>query len=281
MLSLSSTYFIWKRDLLHWWRDKVSIVASLMFPVVFLLVLGGGLNGAMGSLDSVPSETLGELRVDFKQYIFPGILGLNLLFISFFGGASIVADREFGILKEIKVAPTSRVAVAVGKIVGGATQAMLQATLVFALAPLAGVHLSVRLFLLSWPVMFVVALSMTALSVAIAMKMRYMKGFQSVTQTLAFPLIFLSGAFFPLGNLPAWLDVVVKVNPVSYGIDALRQAALLAQGVSAETLSQAGASGLVMQVFGHTFTLAQDLLIVGGLGLALGALSVYWFSQQD
>ncbi len=278
MASVASTYFIWKRDLLHWWRDKISIVASFMFPVVFLLVLGGGLNGAVGALGEIPGR---DLPLDFRQYIFPGILGLNLLFISFFTGATIVADREFGILKEIKVAPTSRVAVALGKTLGGTTQAILQALLVFLLAPLAGLQVSLALFLFCLPVMFVVAFAMTSLSVAIAMRMRYVKGFQSIIQTLSFPLIFLSGAFFPLINLPLWLEIVVKINPVSYAIDALRQATFLAQGASAEFLATAGAKGLVMQVFGHTMTLAQDIVLIGVLGAAVCTLAVVWFNRQD
>lgn len=277
-MSLAATYFIWKRDLLHWWRDKVSIVASFMFPVVFLLVLGGGLNGAMGALGEIPGR---DRPLDFRQYIFPGILGLNLLFISFFTGATIVADREFGILKEIKVAPTSRVAVALGKTLGGTTQALLQALLVFILAPLAGLQVSLWLFVFCLPVMFVVAFAMTSLSVAIAMRMRYVKGFQSIIQTLAFPLIFLSGAFFPLINLPLWLEIVVKLNPVSYAIDALRQATFLAQGASAEFLESAGDAGLVMQVLGHPITLAQDMALIAGLGVAACALAVFWFNRQD
>lgn len=278
MHALQSTYFIWKRDLLHWWRDKASIVGSFMFPVVFLLVLGGGLNGSMGALATLPTDGAENLNIDFKQYIFPGIVGLNLLFISFFTGTSIVADREFGILKEIKVAPISRTAVALGKTLGGATQAMMQATLIFVLTPLAGIRISPQLLLWSWPVMFLVALSMTAMSVAIAMQMRYVKGFQSFVQILSFPMIFLSGAFFPLGRLPIWLEVIVKINPVSYGIDALRQVSLLAQGVSPASLAD---TGLVMQLFDFTFSLQHDLLVIATFGLLMLGLAVYFFSQQD
>lgn len=278
MHALQSTYFIWKRDLLHWWRDKASIVGSFMFPVVFLLVLGGGLNGSMGALATLPTDGAENLNIDFKQYIFPGIVGLNLLFISFLTGTSIVADREFGILKEIKVAPISRTAVALGKTLGGATQAMMQATLIFVLTPLAGINISPQLLLWSWPVMFLVALSMTAMSVAIAMQMRYVKGFQSFVQILSFPMIFLSGAFFPLGGLPIWLEVIVKINPVSYGIDALRQVSLLAQGVSPASLAD---TGLVMQLFDFTFSLQHDLLVVATFGLLMLGLAVYFFSQQD
>lgn len=277
MYALQSTYYIWKRDLLHWWRDKASIVGSFIFPVVFLLLLGGGLNGAMGSLAQVPGgESL--VNIDFKQYIFPGIVGLNLLFIAFFSGTSIVTDREHGILKEIKVAPISRTTVALGKTFGGSTQAMLQATLVFLLAPLAGIAITPQLVLWSLPVMFLVALAMTAMSVAVAMKMRYVQGFQSFIQILSFPMIFLSGAFFPLVNLPLWLEIVVKINPVSYGIDALRRIALLAQGVPLDALAE---SGLVMELFGYTLSLRDDLLVIAAFGLLMLALAVYQFNQQE
>lgn len=278
MYALQSTYYIWRRDLLHWWRDKASIVGSFVFPVVFLMLLSGGLNGAMGPLALVNTDGSQPVNISFKQYIFPGIVGLNLLFIAFFSGTSIVTDREFGVLKEIKVAPISRTAIALGKALGGSTQAMLQATLVFLLAPLAGVPITPQLILLSWPVMFLVALAMTTMSVAIAMQMRYVKGFQSFIQILTFPMIFLSGAFFPLNDLPLWMDIVVKINPVSYGIDALRKVSLLAQGVSLDSLA---GSGLAIQWFDRTLTLRDDLLVIATFGLLMLLLGVYWFNKQE
>ncbi|HDL48552.1 MAG TPA: ABC transporter, partial [Actinobacteria bacterium] len=137
--SIAAVGIIWRREIIRWWRDKTRIIGSLGMPIIFLLIFGVGLSGAMGSLIG---EGSGGPTIDFKQYIFPGIIAMNVFFASIFNGISLVYDREFGILKEVLVAPVNRASVAFGKTLGGATVATVQGTLVFLFAPLVGVTLT-------------------------------------------------------------------------------------------------------------------------------------------
>lgn len=265
---------IWRRELIRWWRDKTRIIGSLGFPLIFLFVFGSGLSGAMGSLAG------GAADVAFEQFIFPGIIALNVFFAAIFNGISLVFDREFGILKEVLVAPISRSAVALGKTLGGATVATFQGTLVFLFAPLVGVTLTPGLVLAMWPVMFVGAFAISAFGVVIAARMRRTESFQVVNQFVALPLIFLSGAFFPLQGLPAWMEVFVKVNPISYAVDALRRLVLAAQGVTSETVDL-GALGLGIEIGGHLMSVGESVLVVIGFGVVLNVLAMWLVSLKD
>jgi ABC-2 type transport system permease protein len=271
----SAVWIIWRRELIRWWRDKTRIVGSLGFPLIFLLVFGSGLSGAMGSLAG------GSAAIDFEQFIFPGIIAMNVFFASIFNGISLVFDREFGILKEVLVAPISRSAVALGKTLGGATVATAQGTLVFLFAPIVGVDLSVGLVLQMWPVMFVGAFGLSSMGVAMAARMRRTESFQVINQFVTFPLIFLSGAFFPLQGLPAWLEVVVKINPISYAVDALRRLVLDAQGITDVVGDRLGSLGLGMEVGGHLMTVTEDVLVVIGFGLVMNVLAMWLVSLRD
>lgn len=266
---------IWRRELIRWWRDKTRIVSSLGFPLIFLFVFGSGLSGAMGSLAG------GAADIDFEQFIFPGIIALNVFFASIFNGVSLVFDREFGILKEVLVAPISRSAVALGKTLGGATVATFQGTLVFLFAPLVGVTLTVGLILTMWPVMFAGAFAMSAFGVVLAARMRRTESFQVINQFVALPLIFLSGAFFPLHGLPAWMDVFVRLNPISYAVDALRRLVLAAQGITPETVGNMGELGLGIEIGGHLMSVWDSVLVVIGFGLVLNALAMWLVSLKD
>lgn len=266
---------IWRRELIRWWRDKTRIVSSLGFPLIFLFVFGSGLSGAMGSLAG------GAADVDFEQFIFPGIIALNVFFASIFNGVSLVFDREFGILKEVLVAPISRSAVALGKTLGGATVATFQGTLVFLFAPLVGVTLTVGLVLTMWPVMFAGAFAMSAFGVVLAARMRRTESFQVINQFVALPLIFLSGAFFPLQGLPTWMDVFVRLNPISYAVDALRRLVLAAQGITPETVGNMGELGLGIEIGGHLMSVWDSVLVVIGFGLVLNALAMWLVSLKD
>lgn len=266
---------IWRRELIRWWRDKTRIVGSLGFPLIFLFVFGSGLSGAMGSLAG------GAADVDFEQFIFPGIIALNVFFASIFNGVSLVFDREFGILKEVLVAPISRSAVALGKTLGGATVATFQGTLVFLFAPLVGVTLTVGLVLTMWPVMFAGAFAMSAFGVVLAARMRRTESFQVINQFVALPLIFLSGAFFPLQGLPTWMDVFVRLNPISYAVDALRRLVLAAQGITPETVGNMGELGLGIEIGGHLMSVWDSVLVVIAFGLVLNALAMWLVSLKD
>lgn len=281
MHNLHAIHIIWRREMLRWWRDKPRIVGALSFPLIFLLVFGSGLSGAMGSLTQVGGVDSAGATVDFEQFIFPGIVAMSVFFTAVFSGVSVVYDREFGILKEVLVAPINRASVAIGKTLGGATVATLQGTMVFIFAPLAGISFSPILLLQLWPIMFLGAFAMTSMGVALASRMRSTEGFQVVNQFVTFPMIFLSGAFFPLRDLPAWMAVLVKLNPMTYAVDPLRRIVLEGQQLPPQILDQLAELGLGVALFGQQLTVWHDLIIVIGFGIVMNGLAMYLFSRQD
>ncbi|RJQ33386.1 MAG: ABC transporter [Actinobacteria bacterium] len=206
-------YVIWLRELKRYWVDKPRIISSLAQPLLFLFILGTGLS-------RIGSSKLGI------EFIFPGIIGMTLLFTSIFSAVSIVWDREFGFLKEVLVAPVSRTAVAIGKALGGASVAMIQGTLILLLAPFIGVVLNPIILIKLWSFMFLIAFSINSLGLIVAVRMKTMEGFQMVMNFFLFPMFLLSGALFPITSLPGWLSYLVRANPLTYGVDLLRQTLL-------------------------------------------------------
>ncbi|MFW6126408.1 MAG: ABC transporter permease [Chloroflexota bacterium] len=212
-------YIMWYRDILRFWRDRARLITSFAQPFLFLVVIGTGLSSGLALMG-------GAGDYDYIQFMYPGIIGMVVLFTGVMSGVTIVWDREFGFLKEVLVAPISRGAVAVGKALGGATIATTQGIVVLIFVPFVGVRISALQVLLLIPLMFVFAFSLTSLGILIASRIKSMEGFQVVMQLMMFPLFFLSLALFPVERLPGWLGIPVRLNPVSYGIDALRQAVL-------------------------------------------------------
>ena len=239
--TLRAIYIIWYRDLLRFWRDRTRLVASLAQPLLYLVVFGTGLSSALrGGAGGFPGAAGGGAGAgggggpvagfSYTQFIFPGIIGMAILFSAIFGAMSIVWDREFGFLKELLVAPIDRSAVAIGKTLGGATQAMIQGLVLLLLAPFIGVELTLSQVLALIPLTFTLAFALSALGVAIASKMKSMQGFQMVMTFLMMPMFFLSGALFPLTGLPGWMKVLTRLDPAAYGMDPLRRAVLGAGG---------------------------------------------------
>jgi ABC-2 type transport system permease protein len=190
---------------------------------------------------------------------------------------SIVWDREFGFLKEIQVAPISRPAVAVGKALGGSTVAMLQASLLLIVSPLVGVALNPLLVLQILGLLFLLAFALSAFGVAIASRMRSMEGFQVVMNFVLMPILFLSGAFFPLSGLPAWLAALTRIDPAAYAVDALRRVVLTSAGVPgdlANSLAFTGPSGDALPVL-------LEVVILAAFSLPALFLAVRWFGQQE
>jgi len=241
MNTLRAIYIIWYRDILRFRRDKARLVASLAQPLLYLVVFGTGLSSALrGGAGGFPGAAGGGAGAgggggpvagfSYTQFIFPGIIGMAILFSAIFGAMSIVWDREFGFLKELLVAPIDRSAVAIGKTLGGATQAMIQGLVLLLLAPFIGVELTLSQVLALIPLTFTLAFALSALGVAIASKMKSMQGFQMVMTFLMMPMFFLSGALFPLTGLPGWMKVLTRLDPAAYGMDPLRRAVLGAGG---------------------------------------------------
>ena len=160
--------------------------------------------------------------MSYQEFIFPGIVGQTLLFTSMFMGISVIWDREFGFLKGILVAPISRVSVFVGKMLGGSTDAVIQGSFVFVFSFLVAVHVSIVTFLISLPIMLLITFGMVSIGLTIASLMESLESFGVIQTFVNLPLFFLSGALFPLSFFPPWLESVSIVDPLTYGVDALR-----------------------------------------------------------
>ncbi|MFC1931336.1 ABC transporter permease [Chloroflexota bacterium] len=262
MKHLRGIYTIWYRDILRFWHDKMRVVGSITFPLLFLFVFGSGLSARMGALGP---------GIDFTQFIFPGIIGMTVLMSSFMAGVSLVWDREFGFLKEVLVAPISRASVAIGKTLGSATVALLQGILIILFAPLVGIHLSILTLLALVPLMLLLAASLGSLGILLATRIRSMEAFQATMQMLMFPMVFLSGAFFPLQELPVWMNILVKINPATYGIAPIRQV----------ILKTAPDSAFGINLFGHTMSLWDNVAVLAVFGAIMVLLAIWSFGNQE
>ena len=207
---------VWQREMIRFGKDRTRILSSLAQPLLFLFVLGSGL----GSLLSSAGGRSGGVAL--PTFLFPGVLAISVLFTAAFSGISIVWDREFGFLREMLVAPVSTTSILVGKAVGGATVATLQCVLLLALAGLVGVPYDPLMFLELLCLIFLMAFMICALGLMLAARLKQVQTAMPMVQLIITPLMFLSGALFPLGNLPTWLTVLTHVNPMTYAVEPLR-----------------------------------------------------------
>jgi len=254
------TWVVAYREMLRFVSDRPRLLSSFAMPIIFLVVFGAGFTKSMGAL--APG-------VNFIQFMYPGIIAMTVLTSSLFAGISVVWDREFGFLKEILVAPIARTGIVLGKAAGGTMVALVQALAMLVLAPFLGVTLNLQIVLLLIPMVAILSLGLSGLGILIASFMHSQQGFQVLVQILIFPLIFLAGVFFPINNVPAWMEFISKVNPLTYGVDAIRQIFL------------GSAVGLGVTVFGHTMTLLNEALLVGALGVVLLGAAVLAFNRQE
>ena len=206
---------VWRREIIRFRRDRLRMITSLMQPLLFLFVLGTGLS----SLFSGTSAS----NVNVRTFLFPGVLTLAVLFTAVFSAGSIVWDREFGFLREMLVAPVGRWAIVVGKCIGGATVATFQGLVLLALAGLVGVPYNPIMIVLVVAELMLIALMITAFGVMVAARIKTFQAFMAMTQVLMLPMFFLSGALFPLSNLPTWLTVLTHINPLTYAVDLVRR----------------------------------------------------------
>ncbi len=212
-MDLNAIYTIWLREIKRFYRAKSRIIGSLGMPFFFLALMGSGMNASF----SVPGAS------NYLDFMAPGILGMVILFGSMISGVSVIWDRQFGFLKEILVAPISRVSIVFGKTLGGATTALIQAMLMLLVSLLLGVQMpSLRGFILVLGFMTLTSVGIVALGLAFASKMEDPHGFQLIINFVIMPMFFLSGALFPLDALPAWLKTISLLNPLTYGVDGLR-----------------------------------------------------------
>lgn len=216
VLDWEATYGIWRRDLKKFFREKSRLWGGIARPILWLIILGSSLKPAINS------TSLGNQGIDYTHYIFPGVIALTLIFTSIQSAISIIWDREFGFLKEVMVAPVPRLSILLGKALGGATQATIQGIITLAFAPLIGLWLNPLVLLGLLGTMFVIAFALTALGIAISSAMTSFEGFGVISNFVVMPMYFLSGAIYPTESAPIWIKPLIYVNPLSYGVDALR-----------------------------------------------------------
>jgi ABC-2 type transport system permease protein len=272
LASLRAIYIIWYRDILRYWRDRWRLGASLAQPLLFLIVFGSGLSSSLKG--SASFGAAGGLS--YIQFMYPGIIGMAILFTAIFGAMSIVWDREFGFLKDVLVAPIDRSAVAIGKALGGTTQAMIQGLILLILAPFVGVKLSLLTVLTMIPLAAVLAFGLSSFGVALASTMKSMQGFQVVMNFLMMPMFFLSGALFPLSGLPGWMTVLTRIDPASYGIDPLRRVVLSESGLPSAVIDRLG-----LTINGQVLPIPLEVGIMLAFGVVMLAIAVVSFKRRD
>jgi len=211
---IQTIYILWLRQLKKYIRSKSRIIGSLGQPILFLVAFGFG-------FQSIFQKANGG---DYLQFLSPGIIAMSILFTAIFAGIELIWDRQFGFLKETLVAPVPRWHIMVGRTLGGATVATIQGLIVFVLALFIGFRpISLYALPIALVVMFLIALVFTAIGTAIACMVQDMQAFPIIMNFLVMPLFFLSGALFPLEGAPGGIALVAKLDPLSYGVDGLRQ----------------------------------------------------------
>jgi ABC-2 type transport system permease protein len=265
---LRAVSIVWRRELIRFRTDRLRAITSLVQPFLFLFILGTGLGSLAGR--SMPPG------VDFKTFIYPGVLAMSVLFTAIFSAGSIVWDREFGFLREILVAPVSRASIVVGKCLGGATIATFQGIIFLVLAWFAHVPYNPVLLITLIGELLLLAFTLTAFGVMMAARIKQFQAFMALTQMLVLPLFFLSGALYPLNGLPAWLTVLTRIDPLTYVVGPMRQAVF-------SHLNVPGLSRLAPSITwgGWVVPLWFSLGIVAVMGLVMMSIAILEFSQTE
>jgi len=235
------------------------MISSFSMPILFLVIFGAGFGKLIGQM--MPG-------VNYIQFMYPGILAMTVVMTSVMSGVSIVWDREFGFLKEVLVSPLNRSGILVGKAVGAAGIAVMQGVIMLVIAPFVGVSLDWKIVLSLIPLLLILSSCLSGLGLLIGARMHSQQGFQLIMQLVIFPMMFLSGIFFPLTGMATWLEVLSKINPVTYGIDAIRQVFLGSE-----------VAGVI--VFGHTMRIVESALLVMGTGFLLLTVAIWVFNKQE
>ena len=245
---MSAIYILWLRELKRYIRSKAQIVASLGQPLLYLLVLGFGLGPIFQKSGNG----------SYLQFVAPGVISMRILFTSVFSGIAMLWDRQFGFLKETLVAPVPRIQIMIGRTLGGATVAVIQGLLIMTVCLIAGFRpYNLAMLPVVFLFMMLIAVVFAALGTAFGSILEDMQGFQLIMNFMVLPIFFLSGALFPLNNLPKVLSVITKFDPLTYGVDALR--------------------GTLIGSWHFAFGL--DLLLLGLIGTAFLGLGGYLFSR--
>ena len=211
---IKAVHAIARREVIRFLRAKSRIVASLAMPLIWFCAFGLGLGSAFGMKHG---------EISYAEFLAPGIVAMTVLFAATFSGMSIIVDKEFGILKELLVAPISRVSLVLGKLLGGMATSLIRAILIVILfCVMLDIEMGIPEYCGVFVVVCMIAIGFGGLAIAIATKMESMEGFGLIVELIVMPIFFLSGAFFPVAGLPGWFSTVVVLNPLTYGVDGLR-----------------------------------------------------------
>ncbi len=260
---------VWKRELIRFSRDRLRILTSLIQPFLFLFVLGTGI---------ATLASAGTHGVNFKTFIYPGVLCMAVMFTAMFSAASIVWDREFGFLREMMVAPVRRSSIVLGKVAGGATVAAFQGLIVIAIAGLVEIPYNLGLILELFALSLLVAFAITAFGVMFAARINQMQSFMALMQMVIMPMFFLSGAMFSVAKLPQWLAVLNRLDPLTYAVEPMRRAIFAHLNVSAAA-RQALDPGITW--FGWRVPTLLEAAVIAILGLVMLAVAIWEFSQAE
>jgi ABC-2 type transport system permease protein len=267
---LRAVSIVWRRELIRFRSDRLRAITSLVQPVLFLFVLGTGLS-------RLASRGM-PVGVDFRTFIYPGVLAMSVLFTAIFSAASVVWDREFGFLREMLVAPVRRWAIVIGKCLGGATVATFQGVVFLALAGVAHVPYDPVLLLTLVGELLLLSFTLTAFGVMMAARIKQIQAFMALTQMFVMPLFFLSGALYPLSGLPSWLTVLTRVDPLTYIVDPMRQAVFGHMSLSPLAM-RALSPGVTWA--GWLVPLGLSLTIVAAMGLTMLAIAIVEFRKTE
>jgi len=220
VFSYMAIYVIVLREFKRFFRQKGRVMVSIARPLIWLVIVGSGFT----QLIDMPGD------ISYTQFILPGILGMTILFSSVFSTISVVWDREFGFLREMLVAPISRLTIVVGKLLSGTALSVFQGSVLLLVAPLLGITITVTQFIWMFLLMVLLSLAITAMGLFVASFLKSLEGFNVIMNFIVLPMFFLSGALYPVGKLPAYLHYLTFANPLSYGIDAFKHVLFASSG---------------------------------------------------
>lgn len=268
---LQAIRMVWWRELILFSRSGFRIIVAFIQPLLFLFVLGTGLS-------SIAANGPAGGEINFRTFMYPGVLGFAVLMPSFFAAGSIVWDREFGFLREMLVAPIRRSSIVIGKVVGGATVATAQGAVLLLLAGLVSVPYHPLMMLELIGELFLLSLTLVAFGTMAASRITQFQSFMAVVQMVMFPMIFLSGALFPLSGLPGWLTVLTRIDPITYAIDPIRRTVFANLDISDSTRA-ALAPGVSW--WGWHVPIGVELLVVSLMGVGMTLIAVNQFSRAE
>jgi ABC-2 type transport system permease protein len=266
---LRAIKIVWQRELIRFSRDRLRIAVQLMQPFLFLFVLGTGLSRLASA---------GTHGVNLRTFVYPGVLCMAVMFTAMFSAASIVWDREFGFLREMMVAPVRRSSLVLGKCLGGATVAAFQGVIVMALAGLVGVPYAPLLMLEILGLQLLLAFSITAFGVMAAARVSQIQSFMALTQMIIMPMYFLAGSLFPVSGLPQWLEILNRLDPLTYAVDPMRRAVFAHLHISAAA-RHALDPGVTW--WGWRVPGLLEAGVVAALGLLMLAIAIVEFSRAE